>query len=182
MYYIGIDPGVNGGIAVLKLDGSVEFAVKMPATDRDVLDLFDSFYDEDGTRARDGLIVRAMIERVHSSPQMGVVSAFTFGRGYGALQMALTARSIPFDEVTPQKWQAAMSCRSGGDKNVTKARAQALFPDVKCTHAISDALLIAEFARRWHASVTTRSMWPPGTRQAREDAGLPVLALKVGAK
>ncbi len=35
-----------------------------------------------------------------------------------------------------------------GDKNVSKRRAQELFPALKVTHAIADALLIAEFARR----------------------------------
>jgi hypothetical protein len=82
---------------------------------------------------------------------MGVTSAFTFGRGYGSLLMALTAKRVPFDEVPPGTWQKTMGCLSGGDKNVTKRRAQQLFPAVKVTHAVADALLIAEFARRrWH--------------------------------
>jgi len=37
---------------------------------------------------------------------------------------------------------------TGGDKNVSKRRAQELFPEIKITHAIADALLIAEYARR----------------------------------
>jgi hypothetical protein len=37
---------------------------------------------------------------------------------------------------------------SKGDKNVTKRRAQQLFPQLKVTHAIADALLIAEYGRR----------------------------------
>jgi hypothetical protein len=37
---------------------------------------------------------------------------------------------------------------SKGDKNVTKAKAQQLFTQLKITHATADALLIAEFARR----------------------------------
>jgi hypothetical protein len=103
-----------------------------------------------------------MIERVWSSPQMGVVSAFKFGRGVGVLHMALIAAGIPFDEVTPQRWQKEMGCLSPRgktrvefgtkDKNITKRRAQALFPAVtKMTHAIADALLIAEYARRFYS-------------------------------
>lgn len=55
---------------------------------------------------------------------------------------------IPFDEVAPVKWQTAMQCRTGGDKNISKRRASELFPGVRLTHAIADALLLAEYARR----------------------------------
>jgi len=79
---------------------------------------------------------------------MGVKSSFTFGNGFGHLEMALTAAGIPFERVRPQVWQKAMSCMTGGDKNVSKRKAQELFPHIKCTHSTSDALLIAEFGRR----------------------------------
>lgn len=148
MLYIGIDPGKGGGIAVLE-DGVVESCIPMPKTDRDVYDFL-----------RDcGCLSKAMLEFVRSSPQMGVTSAFTFGQGYGALRMALCAIDIAFDEVTPQKWQRGMGCLSKGDKNVTKRRAQELFPKVKVTHAIADALLLAEYCRRFHQlAQPTRSM------------------------
>lgn len=139
MVYIGIDPGLSGGIAIIEHDGTVN-AVKMPATERDILNVLGA-----GLAMVDA---RAVIERVSSWPKMGVVSAFTFGRGYGALLMALTAAEVPFDLVGPRQWQEAMSCLSGGDKNVTKRRAQQVFPSVKVTHAIADALLLAEFCRR----------------------------------
>jgi crossover junction endodeoxyribonuclease RuvC len=140
MKYIGIDPGLSGGLACLE-DGGVFAVEKMPPTNRDLLDLLRSW--------NDGLVnAVATIEFVRSSPQMGVTSSFTFGRGFGHLEMALTAAEIPYDEVTPLKWQQYLGCRSRGDKNVTKARAQELFPQVKVTHAIADALLIAEYGRR----------------------------------
>ena len=138
--YVGIDPGQGGGIAVIC--GSVVAANKMPETERDLLDCLRGFFN-----LSDGDIV-AVLERVHSSPQMGVSSSFKFGVGVGRLRMALVAAQIPFDEVTPQRWQKTLGCRSAGDKNVTKSRAQSLFPDLKVTHAIADALLIAEYCRR----------------------------------
>ena len=79
---------------------------------------------------------------------MGVKSAFTFGQGLGRLEMALTAAGIPFERDRPQAWQKEMKCMSGGDKNITKRRAQELFPSLKITHANADALLIAEYGRR----------------------------------
>lgn len=136
--FLGLDPGLGGGIACVHESGTVELAARMPETERDVLDLLHAH----------GALAKAALEFVRSSPQMGCTSAFTFGRGYGGLRMALVAEGIPFDEVTPQKWQQVMQCRSKGDKNVTKCRAQELFPRVKVTHAIADALLLAEYARR----------------------------------
>jgi hypothetical protein len=134
--YIGIDPGSGGGIAAVDKDGNVRAFCKMPDTEQEIL----AFLKQWGTRA--------VLEFVRSSPQMGVVSAFSFGRGYGGLRMALVACGIPFDEATPIKWQGVMQCRSKGDKNVTKRRAAELFPGVKCTHYNSDALLLAEYCRR----------------------------------
>lgn len=146
--YLGIDPGVNGGIACLWEDGTIWFAEKMPDTHAEILAvLWNGMGDLGGLRLNSD-VTSALIENVSSSPQMGVVSAFTFGKGYGALLMGLTAMRIPFATVTPRIWQNALECCTGGDKNVSKRRAQQLFPTVKVTHAIADALLIAEFHRR----------------------------------
>lgn len=138
MTYIGLDPGVSGGIAVLNEFGTLKLAVKMPPTEMDVLE----FLREHGGSGK------AALEFVRSSPQMGVTSAFTFGRGYGGLKMALLACGIACVEVTPQKWQSALGCRTGGDKNVSKRKAQELFPMFKVTHHTADALLLAEYCRR----------------------------------
>jgi hypothetical protein len=62
--------------------------------------------------------------------------------------MALTAAGIPFERVRPQAWQKAMGCMSKGDKNITKRKAQELFPQIKVTHATADALLIATYGTR----------------------------------
>jgi hypothetical protein len=64
------------------------------------------------------------------------------------LQAVLTALRVPYERVRPQAWQKAMGCLTKGDKNVSKRRAQELFPSLKVTHATADALLIAEFNRR----------------------------------
>jgi len=54
----------------------------------------------------------------------------------------------PAVDVYPMMWQAKMECLTGGNKNVSKHRAQELFPGVRITHAVADALLIAEYGRR----------------------------------
>ena len=132
---IGIDPGVNGGIAWLT--NGKAYAEKMPDTLQDLWELLRDI-------ASDGKY-KAYLEQVSSSPQMGVKSAFTFGNGFGHLEMALTAAGIPFHRGRPQVWQKAMGCMTKGDKNVSKRRSQELFPSIKVTHAIADALLIAAY-------------------------------------
>jgi hypothetical protein len=144
---IGVDPGVNGGIAWIDENGRA-CAEKMPDTIGDLWELLHGLarcYRDTHPTAK------AYLEQVASSPQQGVVSAFTFGRGYGNLEMALTAAGIPFERVRPQVWQRAMGCMTKGDKNITKKLAQELFPDIKVTHATADSLLIAEYGRRTHA-------------------------------
>jgi len=139
--YLGIDVGKSGAMAALDETGCPfdNGIFKLDATDHDIAEWL-WMVCEWGD-------VRACIEKVHSSPQMGVVSAFSFGRSLGYLMGLLAAVKIPYDEVSPQKWQKAMGCLSKGDKNVTKGRAQQLWPRAKCTHAISDAMLIAEYCR-----------------------------------
>ena len=69
-------------------------------------------------------------------------------QSYGFLRGLLRAFAIPFDRIEPRQWQDAMECRTGGDKNISKAKAQQLWPELKITHAIADALLLAECCRR----------------------------------
>ena len=139
--YLGIDPGKGGSIAAIWSDGvPATQHCKLDGTEQDIAEYLRGF---DLTSAR------AILERVASSPQMGVVSAFSFGRSYGFLRGLLAGFQVPFMEVQPQKWQKAMECMSKGNKNVTKSRAQQLWPKLKITHANADALLLAEYGRRF---------------------------------
>jgi len=147
---IGVDPGKSGGIAWIDETGKA-CVEKMPDTlkdlweliEKDILHATGNLHFGNSTRN-----CKAYLEQVSSSPQQGVVSAFTFGNGYGHLEMALTAAGIPFERVRPQVWQKAMGCLTKGDKNVSKRKAQELFPHLKITHATADACLIAEYGRR----------------------------------
>jgi len=153
MTIIGIDPGVNGGIAWIT-DGK-PCVEKMPDTLQDLWELIVSISLNAGSG---GTGIHAYLEEVHVAPsfaksadgkenkiRMGSRSAFTFGRGYGNLEMALTAAGIPFARIRPQAWQKELGCLTKGDKNVSKRKAQELFPSMKVTHATADALLIAKY-------------------------------------
>lgn len=151
MIYIGIDPGASGGIAAVSAEGKFVAAFRIPESERDVLDALGGL-NTTGTDAES----RAVLERVWSSPGWGHAGAFTFGCSVGSLRMALTAARVPFDEVLPRAWQKAMGVTFEKNtppverKNITKRRAQQIFPAEKITHAIADALLMAEFCRRLH--------------------------------
>jgi hypothetical protein len=154
MLYAGIDPGLSGGIATINHNGRVLRVVHMPDTCRGLLDelrIIANMAKESG----DGVFV--MLEDVHSTPQMGVTSAFTFGKGLGKILMGLTAANLPYDKVAPVRWQNVIGCRTPKerraelgkkDKNINKARAIELFPGEEVTHAIADALMLAEYCRR----------------------------------
>ena len=149
--FIGIDPGVSGGIAWIAQ--GKPGAAKMPKEDKGIWDMLAGFST---TRTR------AVIEKVHASPQMGVTSAFTFGGAYRAAIMALTASGIDYELVTPTAWQAALGVRMvggsiiGADRNARskakkasmKAQAKHMFPKLRVTNYTADALLIAEYCRR----------------------------------
>lgn len=148
-YYIGIDPGASGGIAVL---GYRTLLLSMPKTERD---LFDALED-----VKYGSV--CIVEKVwgHTGQNQPGSAMFNFGKGYGAVLMALTALGIPFEEVVPRTWQKSLSIppRKKTEtktqwKNRLKAKAQQLFPNVKVTLATCDALLIAEYCRRKHEGV-----------------------------
>ena len=143
---IGVDPGANGGIAWIDYNGRA-CVEKMPDSLQDLWELICDITSYPKSSI-DGRKYKAYIEQVSSSPQMGVVSSFSFGRGYGNLEMALTAAGIPFERVRPQVWQKALGCMTKGDKNVSKRKAQELFPDRKVTHATADALLIAYYGTK----------------------------------
>lgn len=140
--HCGIDPGMSGSIACIPdNDAAKAWAIKMPETLRDLWEVITELNGFDYEPV-------CMLEQVHSMPGQGVSSSFKFGRGFGTLEMALTAAGIRFEYVTPQKWQKALGCLTKGDKNVSKAKSQQLFPHLKITHAIADGLLIAEYCRR----------------------------------
>jgi Holliday junction resolvasome RuvABC endonuclease subunit len=146
---IGIDPGQSGGIAWIT-DGK-PCVEKMPDTLQDLWELFQEIRAAASPPLGVGETQAiAYIEQVHSSPQMGVKSAFTFGNGFGHLEMALTAAGIPFARIRPQVWQKELGCLTKGDKNITKRKAQELFPSLKVTHATADALLIATYGTKQH--------------------------------
>lgn len=152
MHYIGIDPGASGGVAIVDRAGHVVDETKM----LEPRELHEWLVERLGWYGNHENQARAVLERVSSSPQMGVASSFTFGRSYGRLEMLLAGLAIPYDAVVPRVWQPAVGVvypkGKPRDKNISKARAAQLFPRATITHANADALLLAEYCRRQEQS------------------------------
>lgn len=142
MKVLGIDPGKNGGLAVINAcTHEVVEVVSMPETLADISDFIERHKD----------CTSAYIEIVHSMPKQGVSSTFTFGQFYGYVQMAVTCHKIRCINVLPTKWQGALSIKAKkgegyeAHKRRLKGKAQQLFPKTKVTLKNADALLIAEY-------------------------------------
>ncbi len=146
---IACDPGSNGGISVgyhFKGKPPLCTAYKIPMSPLALVNLMWNLNQWPADIRR-----YCYLEKVHSMPGQGVKSTFTFGKNFGRMEVALQMLLDDGDEVryvTPQHWMKTLDCMTGGDKNVTKRKAQELFPEIKVTHAIADALLIGEYARR----------------------------------
>ena len=154
-YYLGIDPGKTGGLVCISRSGRIVTYEAMPLTEADIWKWF-------ALLRTTGNIRGAFIEKVHSMPQQGVASSFTFGMGYGGLRMALVAAAIPFQEVNPQTWMKGLAIppkkkteSKARSKNRLRGFAQQLFPGLGAWEwtkgeqlKVCDALLIAEFCRR----------------------------------
>ena len=144
MLIIGVDPGSSGAVAWYR-SGEHHAVPFKGLEDNELLEVFEGL----------GSHVFAYLEGVHSMPGQGVSSTFKFGVHFGKLKMALTSAGISYETVAPSKWQRRMGCLSGGDKKVTREKAIELFPEVSIhgrgakppTHAVADALLIAEYGR-----------------------------------
>ena len=156
MRYIGIDPGLEGAVALIG-DGLV-VVENVPVinvggrkkTRREIDPVGCLFLLRELIAMGHEHV--AAIESVHSMPEQGVASSFTFGKGFGIWIGLITSLGIPFDLVTPQRWKKVMMDGMGKDKGASVYRARQLFPladlSLKKHHGRADALLIAEWRRR----------------------------------
>lgn len=145
--FLGIDPGINGGIALIQTSGDDIIAVNSrscPVTDAECAEV---------VTALAFTTPLVMIERVHSMPRDGVKSAFTFGGNDGMWRGIMAALHIPYQRVEPKRWQAAVASAMGMGpipkekkerKHYFKAGAER-FGLHKVTLKTADAIMIAAY-------------------------------------
>lgn len=153
--FLGIDPGLKGGLAIIR--GQEVTVVPMPANGAELdLNAIKSFISTHGP------IDFAVIEKVGAMPKQGSVSGFKFGKVAGMLEAMVVAFGIPYSLVRPQEWQKQM-LQGTNSKDDTKTRGiqvcGRVFPSVSLLatsrsyvphDGMSDALLMAEYCRRNH--------------------------------
>lgn len=160
MVFLGIDPGAQGGIAYLA-DGTLVTHELAGMTHRQLLDyLRDVAVLSQDVFGRPH--VRCVLEQVggfvagdRGQSGMGP-SMFAFGKGVGHLEMALCAAEIPYTTVVPRVWQKQMGVpkrppglSDSAWKGLLHQHAERMFPQDRFTRTVADAVLLAEFCRRF---------------------------------
>ena len=118
-YYLGIDPGISGALAVLDENEDIVQIFDMPTLEvvsgkskkqrvnpQSIVSELRLFKDQR---------IEALIEQVNAMPNQGVTSMFSFGRSLGILEGVLAGLDIPYSLVTPSVWKKRMQVNSSKD-------------------------------------------------------------------
>lgn len=166
MIYVGIDPGLNGALAVINparnevqvWDTPTTTLTKPSGTKREYNEaLLQTMFAGLRSRVVSPQQVHVALEYVHAMPGQGVRSMFSMGLGLGLWRGCIAIAGFPVTHVTPQQWKKSFGL-IGADKNASRAKAMQLFPQVAPLLARvkddgrADALLLAEFIQRLRAA------------------------------
>ena len=147
--FIGVDPGITGGIAVLDHDGYIIGLHAMPTmpgpiAKRQIVDA-----RKLGAMLKGGTHVA--VEQVGARPGQSVVGMFSFGTSYGIVLGVLGSMGISHQFVMPQRWQKHHALSA--DKEATIGWAMRRWPELtlrKKDDGLADALAIADWLRATH--------------------------------
>ena len=141
---IGIDPGLDGGIAIL--NGShIELLETVPTETKG------GFIKRQVDAQKLSNILRVYpdavcyLEKVASRPGQGVGSVFSFGDTYGAIRGVLGALNIPTYYVSPQTWKKELKISSKEDSLKAIKDLYPLLKWRKKDHNLAEAILIAMY-------------------------------------
>lgn len=146
-HYLGVDPGKNGGVCVIRSDGTPLEWIRMPEGKVRIIDSLLNIKEK-------YLNVIMVVELAQAMPRQGVTSCFHYGQHFATFEDAAILMRIPYHEVRPNVWKKVMGLTSNKLDSISASRR--LFPLVdlippgcRTEHdGISEALLIAEWARR----------------------------------
>ena len=124
----GIDPGLEGALAILDFHNSLLHLWDTPTVTMRVGDKDRKRIDPEGYlyALNQQKIDNLALEKVHSTPNDGHTGAFTFGKTTGVTIGLLVALGIPFSETTPAQWK--LDLRVPANKDSARHRASELFP------------------------------------------------------
>ncbi len=153
MKIIGIDPGLNGAIAVLENNKVKEiFDVPvMPEGKKNKRQLNSAQLVKmlkDISFNKEETVV--VVENVSAMPGQGVTSMFNFGQTFGAIKGICAALGLPIFFVRPAKWKKHFDLINSS-KDASRTKAIEMYPSIsdqlskKKDVNKSDAILIARF-------------------------------------
>ena len=144
--YIGIDPGISGGLAVIDEYGTIN-AFKCPGSSDEMTSTFIVAMGD--TAPCD---IKLLMERVWARPTNAVRAAFSYGVNYGQWLGISSSHEIKMNTVIPTEWIRWIGCpkalKSVIRKRWLKEKAKELYPEIKrVTLKTSDAILITRYAK-----------------------------------
>ena len=148
-FFLAGDPGANGAIVVLGRAGRVVQRIRLAKSIPPVV--ANSLQDLHMLRSE----MICGVEEIHANPRSAYAS-MRLGEERGLIVGILAGVGLPSPyEIKPTAWQTDMACKTGGDKGVTRFRANQLClnrPEINdgidWTDADADAYLMAEWMRR----------------------------------
>ena len=142
--YIGIDPGMSGGICVIE-DKFIK-AYPCPRNVTDMGILFAMAISVNKTKK-----VVAYIEKVWARPTDGRASIWKFAENYGTWLGIAGAYEIDLKQVAPQTWMKYFETPKLEKNRRTrflKDKAKSMYPELKkVSLKTADAILIATYAK-----------------------------------
>tara|TARA_B100000029_G_C17202192_1_gene824807 strand:- start:108 stop:587 length:480 start_codon:yes stop_codon:yes gene_type:complete len=158
MLIIGIDPGITGGISILK--------------NKKVLEVYDTPTMIDGKKnkrqvngsqitniikeqLKNDNEVMVVVEHVNAMPGQGVTSMFNFGQSFGVIKGICAALSLPIHFVRPTKWKKHFNLIKT-NKEASRTKVIEIYPEIsnklsrKKDSNKADAILIARYFTDTH--------------------------------
>lgn len=145
--FLGIDVGKAGGIAMISYRNDEEDANCMKFSKN--LDELDSIL-KIATNTFELDRIHCLVEHVHAFPKQGVVSMFSFGQNLGQWEGMITSNQIKYSYINPRQWMSEyveLGLAKKERKRKLLGKAKELYPNIKVTFNVSDALLIADYCK-----------------------------------
>jgi len=153
MMIIGVDPGITGGISVLK--------------NKKVIEVYDTPTMIDGKKnkrqvngsqitniikeqLKNDNEIMVVVEQVNAMPGQGVTSMFNFGQSFGVIKGICAALSLPIHFVRPTKWKKHFNLIKT-NKEASRTKVIEIYPEIssklsrKKDSNKADAILIARY-------------------------------------
>ena len=159
MIFVGLDPGLKGGLAALTADGKILMMEIMPLNEDGIDPVMVRNWLTLVNGCSNGRGLTVALEKAQAMPGQGGCSMFNYGQGYGCLRAVLALMSLQVTLVRPQTWTKIVHVGTDGGEAKDRSRQAALrlWPGQGWTatdrcrkphDGMIDACLISEWCRR----------------------------------